>query len=202
MVHVVVLGAGPEGDEVVETPGELVAAVGVDGLEEAKDDPDVHGHDVEVLGVGAPEDGAADGAKTEDHDFDRGGVFSGHTEGCGVLVVDLVDAPVERAPVEGAVGEVVPGVFHDEEDGDLVGHGPDGGEGHGSLEAKVLSHRMEQPVVSCQLMKLPVTRGCYRPDLGEFDGEVTEEDESGAVPLLLDGRDFVLHGVSIQDAEI
>jgi hypothetical protein len=35
VVEIVVVGAGPEGDEFVEGPGEIVAAVGVDCLEES-----------------------------------------------------------------------------------------------------------------------------------------------------------------------
>ncbi len=44
-------------------------------------------------------------------------------------MVDLVDVLVKRTPMKGAVGPVVPGVFEHEEDGDLVGHGEDRGEG-------------------------------------------------------------------------
>lgn len=49
-----VVSTGPEREEVVERPGELVAGVRVDGLEDTENDPDVHGQDVEVLGDGAP----------------------------------------------------------------------------------------------------------------------------------------------------
>jgi hypothetical protein len=35
------------------------------------------------------------------------------------------------------------------------------------------------------------------PDLWEFDGEVGEEDEHSAVPLLFRGRDFVLRITSV-----
>lgn len=94
VVDVVMISTSPEGKEVVQAPGELVARVGVDGLEETKDDPNVHGKDVEVLGNGAPEDGDTDGAETQTHDLDRGSVFSGETEGSRVLVVDLVDGLV------------------------------------------------------------------------------------------------------------
>ena len=80
-------------------------------------------------------------------------------------MVDFVDVLVERAPVQRAVHPVVPSIFKDEEDGDLVGHGEDGGEGNGGLEAEVLGHGVEEP------------------DLRELDGEVGEEDEFGAVPL-------------------
>lgn len=41
-----VLGTGPERQEMVQTPGELVARVGVDCLEQTEHNPDVHGEDV------------------------------------------------------------------------------------------------------------------------------------------------------------
>lgn len=177
-MHIVVVGTSPEWQEVVKAPWELVSAVRIDGLEEAQDDPDVHGQDVEVPGECAPEDRAADSSEPEDHDFDRGGVFSSHSEGSRVLVMDFVDAFVERRPVECAMGEVVPGVFHDEEDGDLVGHGPQGGERNGSLEAAELGHGMEEPIdsVSRWVQRVSWFLKRYRPDLREFDCKVTKKD--------------------------
>lgn len=72
-----VLSASPERQEVVQRPGELVAAVRVDGLEQAEHDPDVHSQDVQVARDGAPENRPADGAETEHHDLDGRGVFGG-----------------------------------------------------------------------------------------------------------------------------
>lgn len=169
-----VVSAGPDGKEVVERPGELVAGVRVDGLEETENDPGVHGQDVKVLGDGAPQDGAADGAEAEDHDFDGRCVFCCQAEWCGVLVVDLVDVLVQRAPVHGAVHPVVPGVLKNEEDCDLVCHSEERGEGDGSLETEVLRHGVEEP------------------DLREFDGEVRDEDELCTLPLFSCGRDLFL----------
>lgn len=60
MVNIVVLSAGPERQEVVKTPWELVAAVRVDGLEHTEADPSVHGQDVEVLGDSAEDDWDSD----------------------------------------------------------------------------------------------------------------------------------------------
>ena len=174
VVDIVVVSTGPEREEVVERPGELVAGVRVNGLEDTEHNPDVHGQDVEVLGDGAPQDGAADSAETENHDFDGRCVFCCHAEGCGVLVVDLVDVLVQRAPVHGAVCPVVPGVLENEEDCDLVGHGEQSWEGSGSRKAEVLRHGVEEP------------------DLGEFDSEVRDEDELGALPLFSCGRDLLL----------
>ena len=115
MVHVVVLRAGPEGQEMVQAPRELVAGVRVYGLEQAQDDPEVHGQDVQVLSEGAPQHGAEDGADAEEHDFDRRGVFCREPEGRGVLVVDLVDCFVEGAPMEPDKPSLVS--FSCEEDG-------------------------------------------------------------------------------------
>ncbi len=49
----------------------------VDGLKQAKNDPDVHGEDVQVACGCAPQDGDADGADAQNHDFDRRGIFRG-----------------------------------------------------------------------------------------------------------------------------
>lgn len=60
-------------------------------------------------------------------------------------MVDFVDVFVEGTPVEGSVGPVVPCVFEDEEDGDLVGDCEEGREGDAGREAEVLSHWVEKP---------------------------------------------------------
>ena len=175
-----VLGASPEGKEVMQAPGELVATVRIDSLEQTDDDPGVHGQDVEILGDGAPNDGASDGTKTENHDFDGRGVLSSQTEGSGVLVVDLVDVLVkEGAGVHRAMGPVVPCVLHDEEDSDLVRHLVQGRERNAGLETEVLAHRVEQP------------------NLRKLNGEVGQEDEKSALCLLPGGRNFILSCVSI-----
>lgn len=94
-------------------------------------------------------------------------------------MVDFVDVFVQRPPVEDAVHPVVPGVLEDEEDGDLEGHFEERGEGRGGREAEILRHRVEEP------------------DLRELDGEVAEEDEFGALPLLFGGGEFVLWVVGV-----
>jgi len=174
VVNVVVLSASPEGQEVVERPGELVARVCVDGLEEAKDDPDVHGQDVEISGDGAPHDGNTNGTEAQAHDFNWRGVLSGETEGSRVLMVDLVNGLVEGTPVEGAVHPVVPCVLEDEEDCNLVGHLVERREGNASAEAEELSHGVEEP------------------DLRELNSEVAQQDELGALPLFSGSRDFLV----------
>lgn len=80
-----------------------------------------------------------------------------------------------------AVHPVVPRVFHNEEDSDLVGHLVDRRERNAGLETEVLAHGVE------------------KPDLRKLDGEVGKKDEAGALGLLPDGRDLVLQVVSIHD---
>lgn len=57
------VGACPEGNEVMEAPGEIVAAVGVNRLEESADYPEVHGQDVQIACDCAPEYWSADRAE-------------------------------------------------------------------------------------------------------------------------------------------
>jgi hypothetical protein len=63
----------------------------------------------------------------------------------------------------------------------LQRHRVDAGKRHRGGQAAVLGHRVEEP------------------DLWEFDGEVREEDEEGALPLFERGGDFLLGGVSGDD---
>jgi hypothetical protein len=174
MVNIMMLSTRPERQEVVQRPGELVSGVCIDSLEKTAHDPEVHSQDVQIASDSAPCDRTEDCAGAQDHDFDGRGVLGCQTEGGGVVVMDLVDGAVERAPVHGAVGPVVPGVLDDEEDGDVHGDLPHGGEGDAGVHAEEDGHGVEDP------------------DLGELDGEVGEEDHFGAVPLLCDGGDFAL----------
>lgn len=60
-------------------------------------------------------------------------------------MVDLVDVLVERTPVQGAVRPVMPCVFDNKEEDNLVGHLEERGERDAGCEAKVLGHWMEKP---------------------------------------------------------
>ena len=155
VVEIMVIRTGPERQEVVETPGELVATVRVDGLEQAQDNPNVHGENVQITSDSTPDDGAADGSETQNHNLDRRCVFSGQTERSRVLVVDLVNGLVKRAPVQGTVGKVVPGILHHKEDRDLVGHGPQRREGNRGGKTEELSHWVEEPVEKKAVSWLP-----------------------------------------------
>jgi len=59
--------------------------------------------------------------------------------------VDLVDTSVERAPMHGAMGPVMPCILQYEEDGDLQGHRRKGWEGNISCHAAVFCHWVEEP---------------------------------------------------------
>jgi hypothetical protein len=78
--------------------------VRIDGLEEAEQNPDVHGENVEVSREITVQQRARDGACSKDHDLGGVGVFSGKAEGCRVLVMDLVDVLVQNSGVEHLVG--------------------------------------------------------------------------------------------------
>ena len=174
VVHVVPVRPRPDGQPVVQAPGELVARMRVDGLEEAEHDPQVHGQDMQAPRQRAVHDGHADGAEAEEHDLDGRRVLGGHAEGRAVLVVDLVHPAVHGPPVQEAVVPVVPRVLGHEEDGDLRGHGVPVREGDRGGEAEELGDRVEEP------------------DLRQLDGEVGEEDEGGALPLLGGGGELAL----------
>lgn len=115
----------------VKRPGELVSRMRIDGLEQAKDDPNVHRQDMQIFCDCTPDDWTDDRTEAEEQHFDRACVFCSKTEWGGVLVVYLMDHLVELGGVKGTVRPVVPCVLHDEEDGDLVSHCKDGRKGHG-----------------------------------------------------------------------
>jgi len=174
VVDIVVISTGPEGDEVMQAPGELVPGMSIDGLEEAADNPQIHCHNVEIFGEAAEDDRNTDSTEGEDHGLDRRSVFSSKTEGCTVLMVQLVNHLVQSRCVEQPVKPIMPCVFEDKEQSDLPCHLGPMRERNGGRQAKVLSHRMEEP------------------DLREFDSEMRQEDEFRACPLFGKGRHFCL----------
>lgn len=145
MMHIVMLRARPKRQKVMQTPWELIPTVRINGLKQPTYNPEIHRQDVEVSGDGAPYDGASDGPETQDHDLNGRSVLSGHAEGRGVLMVDLVDIFVKRAPMQCTMRPVVPCVFEDEEKSDLVCQCEEGREGNAGCKAKVLSHWVEEP---------------------------------------------------------
>lgn len=81
-----------------------VATMCIDRLEETERDPDVHGENVEVPTEGAVEEWTRDRASTKDHNLSGVRIFRSKAERGRVLVVNLVDVLVERAPVQCLVG--------------------------------------------------------------------------------------------------
>lgn len=174
VMEIVVICTRPEWQNVLERPREVVARVGVDGLEEAEGDPDVHGDDMEVSRVHCPEDWTAECAEGKDERLERVGILCRETKGCAVLVVELVNVAVERTIVERLVGDKVVEIFKDEEAGHLEGNGGVVWEGDlPRLHSEEFGERMEEP------------------DSWEFNGKVREQDEFGALPLLLLARHLV-----------
>jgi len=171
-----VVGTGPEGQDVAQGPREVVTAVGINGLEETQDDPEVHGDEVELASHGNPDDRRANNAESEKHDLDRGGILGGQAEGGAVGVVQLVDGLVERAVVQRPMEPVVPGILNNEEDDNLHSNLPGGRERSAVAHAEVGCDRME------------------KPDLRELDGAVADKDEGGAFELFLPGRYLLLRG--------
>ena len=145
VVNIVMLSPGPEGKEVVQAPWEFVSAVGINGLEQTADDPEVHGEDVKLTSDQNPNYWCLDSSETEDHDFDWRRVFSGKSERSRVLVVDLVDVPVERTPMHRAMGPVMPGVLQHEEDRDLESHCLPAWKGNTSVHTAIFRHWVEKP---------------------------------------------------------
>lgn len=119
VVEVVVVSTSPEGEDVLEGPGEIVSAVSIDGLEETKNDPDVHGEDVEVSSAEDVKNRTSYRSGTEDEDLSGVGVLGSQAEGSRVFVVNFVNMLVHGTPVEGLMGEEVEHVFVNEEKRDL-----------------------------------------------------------------------------------
>ena len=167
------VGAGPERQEMVQAPWELVAAVRIDGLEQTAHDPDVHGQDVQLAGTQNPQDRDTDCSGTEEHDFDWGSIFSSQTKRRRVRVVDLMDVLVQWTPMQCAMEPIMPSILQYEKDADMEEHSRPMGERNASFHSAEFG------------------RGVEEPDLGQLDGEVGEEDEFRAVPLLGGGGDFL-----------
>ena len=117
----------------------------IDRLEESEHDPQIHCQDVQISGDCAPEDWAADGPEAEAHDFDGGGVFSCKAKRRRILVMNFMDVFIEWSPMHGAMGPIVPSVFKDEKDCELVSHGTERWERDAGAEAEELSHGVEEP---------------------------------------------------------
>lgn len=68
-----------------------ISGMGINGLEKTEGDPDVDGDYVQVWLDPAVEQWSENCPRSKDHDFERMCVLGGETEGCGILVVELVN---------------------------------------------------------------------------------------------------------------
>ena len=118
------ISTSPERQEMVKTPRKFVATVGIDSLEQAQHNPNIHSEDMQVTGESTPEDWAADGPEAQNHHFNGGSIFGGQTKWCGILMVDFVNSLVEWTPMKSSVDKIVPSVFHHEKYGNLICHSP------------------------------------------------------------------------------
>ena len=169
--------------------GRTVAGVRVNGLEETEGDPDVDRDDMEVVAERAVEDGAADRTSAEDHDLRGVRVLSREPERCRVLVVDLVDVLVERAPVQRLVHEEVEHVLKHEEEEDLGELLLPRREGHlPGRHAEVLRERVEQPDLceGTRQTRAPLSQGCT-----QMTGEATRT--TGSSTMKWEKRTCLVH---------
>lgn len=142
--------------------------MGINGLEKTEGDPDVDGDYVQVLLDPAVEQWSENCPRSEDHDFERMCVLGGKTEGCGILVVELVNMFVKQGCVEELMScgnrngegcvregrgtandeqrtEIVEHVLEEKEECKLREHGLPRREGHlPSAHAKRLSDGVEE----------------------------------------------------------
>lgn len=75
MMDIMVIGASPEWEEVMQAPGEIIAAVRIDGLEEAESNPSIHRQDMKILSNGSEQDWKSNSPQAEHHHFYRRRVF-------------------------------------------------------------------------------------------------------------------------------
>lgn len=153
VVVVMVVRTCPERKELVQGPWEIVAGMGVYGLEQTEGDPQRQRKQVQVgkielgivLGEPSVDDGEAHGTEAECHNFNRVGIFGCQTKWSGVSVVLFVDVLVKQTPVEHSVGPVMPLVFEHEEECDLGQHNFDQREGNCYRDLELGAERVEQP---------------------------------------------------------
>lgn len=70
VVKIVVMSASPDGEDVAQTPGKVIAAVRVDGLEKTENDPGVHGEEVELASNSKEDNWASNDTNSEESSFD------------------------------------------------------------------------------------------------------------------------------------
>lgn len=79
-MQVVVIRASPDRQEVAQAPWKVVAAVGVNGLEQTENDPAVHSDQMEITGDSQKQNGRAHDTHTQKHCLNWRGIFGSQTE--------------------------------------------------------------------------------------------------------------------------
>lgn len=166
MMIIMEISATPQRHPTPQTPRKVIAGMRIDRLKLTQRHPHQHRDQMHIPSDPTVDQRWDDRAQTQEHGLPRTGVFGGQAEGGGVLVVDAVDAAVQRAPVHGAMEPVVVGVFEEEPEEDVRDHGAAAWEGDVEADAEDLHHGVEED------------------DHGEFDDEVNQEDVANAVPLV------------------
>lgn len=75
MMRIMVFGAGPERQEVMQAPREFIPGVRVYRLEHTERNPNVHCQDVQIFGDAAPQDRSSHRPKTQYHDLQGRGIL-------------------------------------------------------------------------------------------------------------------------------
>ncbi|GMG54905.1 unnamed protein product [Aspergillus oryzae var. brunneus] len=78
------ISTSPERQEMMKTPRDFVATMGIDSLAQAQHNPDIHRENIQVTGQSTPEDRGANGPEAENHHFNRRSIFGGQTKRCGI----------------------------------------------------------------------------------------------------------------------
>lgn len=81
-----------------------ISTVGVDGLEEAENNPDIHRQNVEISRIPAVQQRSRQGPCTQNEGLHRVGILSRKTEWCSILMVQFMNMLVENTGVEHLVG--------------------------------------------------------------------------------------------------
>ncbi len=76
MMNVMKVGTAPKREELVQTPRQVVPAMGIDSLKQSEGDPYVYGKDMKVTRDGTPEDWRSNGWNSKKHDLDGRSIFS------------------------------------------------------------------------------------------------------------------------------
>ena len=120
VVKVMVWGRGREWDEAVGAPREFIAAVPVHGLQNANNNPNEIGAEVDMLSQENVADWARDGSTH--HEFYRVRVLGSEAYASRVLVVNLMNVRIDYSPVQEPMSQVEEKVLANHKKGDLKHH--------------------------------------------------------------------------------